>query len=196
MTATPTKTETVKILNRLAGAVIYTAEVEAGLATDGLKLGAAVKIAVGVDANLAGADLAGADLARAHLAGAYLADANLAGADLARADLAGANLAGANLADANLARAHLAGANLADANLAGAKYLLDCGTPHGWRIVVVRHNDGIRIAAGCRWLTFSAAVEHWRNRNDRALMPPLLAYIRAACAINGWPLDEDRLVEG
>ena len=149
--ATAPKTETVKILNRLAGAVIYTAEVEAGLATDGLKLGAAVKIAVGV--------------------GAYLADANLAGADLARADLAGANLA-------------------------GAKYLLDCGTPHGWRIVVVRHNDGIRIAAGCRWLTFSAAVEHWRNRNDRALMPPLLAYIRAACAINGWPLDEDRLVEG
>ena len=134
--ATAPKTETVKILNRLAGAVIYTAEVEAGLATDGLKLGAAVKIAVGV------------------------------------------------------------GAYLADANLAGAKYLLDCGTPHGWRIVVVRHNDGIRIAAGCRWLTFSAAVEHWRNRNDRALMPPLLAYIRAACAINGWPLDEDRLVEG
>lgn len=153
---TAAATEIVEIRNRFTDAVIFTAGVEVGLATVGLKLGAAVRIAIEAQANLHGASLPGA---------------NLSGANLLSADLRGADLKGAH----------------------GA---LDCGAPHGWRIVVVLHDDGIRIAAGCRWLTFSAAVDHWRNRDDRKLMPPLLAYIRAACAINGWPLDEDRLVEG
>jgi hypothetical protein len=156
-------TETIQIKNRWTGGVMFTAEVEAGLGTAGLKLGAAIKIAVKAGANLAGA---------------YLADANLAGAILAGANLAGAYLAGA----------YLAGADLAGANLAGAKSLLDCGTPHGWRIAAVAHEDGIRIAAGCRWFTFAAAVEHWRGRDDRRLMPPLLAYIKAAVELNGWRL--------
>ena len=132
------KTETVEIKNRVTGAVMFTAEVDASLATAGLKLGAAIKIAV---------------------------------------------KAGANLADADLT-----GANLAGANLARAKSLLDCGSPHGWRVAVVAHADGIRIAAGCRWFTFSAAIEHWNGRNDRKLMQPLLAYIKAAAEINGWRL--------
>ncbi|MFP5204059.1 MAG: pentapeptide repeat-containing protein [Acidobacteriota bacterium] len=181
-------TETVEIKNRWTGEVIFTAEVAASLETSALKLGAAVKIAIKAGANLAGANLAGANLADADLA-----DADLAGANLADANLAGANLARAYLAGANLARADLAGADLADANLAGAnlaraKSLLDCGTPHGWRVVIVAHDDGIRIAAGCRWFTFSAAVKHWRNREDRQLMQPLLAYIEAAAKIKGWRL--------
>ena len=97
--------------------------------------------------------------------------------------------ADAVLADANLAGANLAGANLSGAYLAGADLALDCGTPHGWRVVVVAHKDGIRIVAGCRWLTFSAAVEHWRGREDRKLMPPLLDYIKAAAEIHGWKLE-------
>jgi hypothetical protein len=181
-------TETIQIKNRWTGEVMFTADVEAGLGTAGLKLGAAIKIAVKAGADLAGAYLAGADLADADLAGAYLARAYLAGANLAGADLADADLAGAYLAGANLARADLAGTILAGANLAGAKSLLDCGTPHGWRITVVSHADGIRIAAGCRWFTFAAAVEHWRGRDDRRLMPPLLAYIKAAVELNGWRL--------
>jgi uncharacterized protein YjbI with pentapeptide repeats len=145
-------------------------------------------------ADLAGANLADANLARANLADAYLAGANLANAYLAHANLAEANLAGAylegaNLAHADLVGANLAGANLAEANLAGAKSLLDCGTPHGWRIAIVSHEDGIRIAAGCRWFTFSAAVEHWKGRDDRKLMQPLLAHIKAAVEINGWKLE-------
>ena len=108
-----------------------TVEIECAATTpEGVKLGLAVRVAVGQNANLAdanlaranlaGADLASADLASANLAGANLADANLAGADLARADLARANLARANLADANLAGADLARANLAGADLASA----------------------------------------------------------------------------
>ena len=126
-----------KIKNRWTGAVIYTAELSAEYesASDGVKLGGAIKIAVKSRANLAGANLAGANLAgvnlaRANLTGAYLADANLAGANLGDANLADANLAdaylggaylgGVNLADANLADAYLGGANLADAYLGGA----------------------------------------------------------------------------
>ena len=120
------------ILNRFTGAVQFTAELGAEYdnASESIKLGVAVKMAMKARANLAGADLAradladanlaGANLARAYLAGAYLARADLGGADLAGADLAGANLADANLAGANLAGAYLARADLARADLGGA----------------------------------------------------------------------------
>ena len=141
-----------EIKHRWTGAVLFTAALgaEYEAASDSVKLGATIKLAISAradlagahlaGANLAGADLADASLAGANFAGAYLAganltgadltcaylahanlaDANLARADLARANLVGANLVGANLVGANLARANLAGADLADANLAGA----------------------------------------------------------------------------
>ena len=113
--------EIFNILNRLTGAVVFSAEIECKPdELPSIKLGLAVRVAIKARANLARADLAGAYLARADLAGANLAGADLAGAYLAGADLAGAYLAGANLAGANLARADLAGANLAGAYLAGA----------------------------------------------------------------------------
>ncbi len=114
------------IKNRWNGAVLFEAEIEcAADASDGIRLGLAVRVALEAGTDLARANLADADLTGADLARANLADANLAGANLADANLAGANLAGANLAGANLARAYLTGtdlarANLADANLAGA----------------------------------------------------------------------------
>jgi len=72
-----------QIKNRFSGAVMFEAELDASFEreSEGVKLGAAVKLAV-----KAGADLAGADLAGAYLAGAYLARANLARANLARAN--------------------------------------------------------------------------------------------------------------
>ena len=202
------KTETMEIKHRYTGAVLFSARVDVSL-SDGLKIGAAVKLAIKADANLAGANLAdanlaGANLARAYLTGAYLTGANLAGANLAGANLAGANLARAYLADANLAGANLArayltdanlaGANLADANLAGANIarangLLDCGSPYSWRVVIVAHTDGIRISARCRWMTFEEATARWKKRGEeRALMLPLLAYVKAAAKIKGWKL--------
>ena len=118
--------EIFNILNRLTGAVVFSAEIECKPdELPSIKLGLAVRVAIKARANLARADLAGAYLARADLAGANLAGADLAGAYLAGADLAvaylaGANLAGANLAGADLARADLAGAYLARADLARA----------------------------------------------------------------------------
>ena len=77
-----------QIKNRFSGAVMFEAELDASFEreSEGVKLGAAVKLAVKAGADLAGADLAGADLAGAYLAGAYLARANLARANLARAN--------------------------------------------------------------------------------------------------------------
>ena len=115
-----------EIKHRWNGSVLFTADIEcfAG-ATEGVKIGLAVKWAVKSDADLTGADLTRANLAGADLTGADLTDANLTGADLTdanltRANLAGAYLTGAYLARANLAGAYLTGAYLTDANLTGA----------------------------------------------------------------------------
>ena len=81
----------VQIKHCYTHAVLFSAEVDAGLSTDELRLGAAVKLAI---------------KANAYLANAYLARANLTHADLTGANLARANLAHANLAGANLARAN------------------------------------------------------------------------------------------
>ena len=84
-TTTITPTVTVNIVSRWdASRVLFAAEVDASIPVIG-RIKAALTIAVG---------------ARAYLAGAYLAGAYLAGANLARANLAGADLARANLADA------------------------------------------------------------------------------------------------
>jgi tetratricopeptide (TPR) repeat protein len=110
-----------EIKNRFTGEVQFTAEIECAEDTlPSIKIGLAVKWAIKMRANLAGAYLADAYLARANLAGAYLADAYLARANLARANLADAYLARANLDHANLAGAYLARAYLADAYFAHA----------------------------------------------------------------------------
>lgn len=76
------------ILNRITGAVQFTAEIECEeSASVGMKVGLSVRWALKTNADLVGA---------------YLADANLADANLARANLARANLVGANLARADL----------------------------------------------------------------------------------------------
>jgi hypothetical protein len=84
--------------------------------------------------------------------------ANLHGANLSKTDLSGANLRGANLHGANL---H--GANLHGANLSGATGVLalPVADPRAFRWVAVKHADGWRIAAGCRWFTMAEARAHW-----------------------------------
>ncbi|HXF89539.1 MAG TPA: pentapeptide repeat-containing protein [Xanthobacteraceae bacterium] len=72
---------TFPIHERWNGSVIFEAKIKCEAdASDGYKLGLAVRAAVSAGADLAGADIAGADLV-----GANLARANLAGADLAGA---------------------------------------------------------------------------------------------------------------
>ena len=208
-----------EIKHRWTGAVLFTAELgaEYEAKSDGVTLGAAIKLAFRARANLAGANLtganltgadlarayladaylAGANLARAYLADAYLAGADLAGANLAGAYLAGADLAGANLTGANLARANLAGADLARANLAGADLegadlagavdVIDAGTPNGWRAIGWRRNGVLRVRVGCRDFTVAEGREYWRGESERREVMAALDYIEAVARLRGWP---------
>ena len=82
--------------------------------------------------------------------------------------LRGANLYNANLRGANLYNANLRGANLRDADLRGALGCVCLGyDPRGYRFICVKHADGWRILAGCRWFTVSQAVKHWTMKNNR-----------------------------
>jgi uncharacterized protein YjbI with pentapeptide repeats len=147
-----------------------TVEIECAATTpEGVKLGLAVRVAVGRKENLSGANLSGANLSRANLSGADLSGANLSGADLSRAYLPGAYLSGANLYGANLSRAYLSGAYLSGANLYGAKIL---GEPVTRCFARVQRDDGytflamqleaggVKIAAGCRWFTVAEFRAH------------------------------------
>ena len=125
-----------EIFNHFTSLVQLTSEIECNESDSyPVKLGLAVKWAVKMRANLAGAHIPGANLKDSDLAGVNFAStnftyANLAGVNLAGSNLAGANLMyvnfenanleGVNLAGAYLVGAYLKGANLADANLAGA----------------------------------------------------------------------------
>jgi len=109
------------IKNRFTGKVQFTAEIKARKnASEGVKIGLAVKWAYETGADLRDANLGGADLTGAYLRDADLRDANLRDADLRGADLTGADLRGAYLRDANLTGANLTGANLRGANLRDA----------------------------------------------------------------------------
>ena len=109
-----------------------------------------------------------ADLRSVNLSDADLRSANLHGADLSDADLSGANLSGADLRDADLR-----GVNLSYALLRGCIYghsasAISLGTdPRGYDFVAIRHDDGWRIKAGCRWFTLPAAISHWIEVNNR-----------------------------
>ena len=67
-----------EIKHRWTGAVLFTAALgaEYEAKSDGVTLGAAIKLAFRARADLTGANLAGADLAGAYLAGAFLAGAD------------------------------------------------------------------------------------------------------------------------
>ena len=87
-----------EIKNRRTGSAIFEAEIDCSIdASDGVKIGLAVRAAVEKKADLSDADLRGADLSGADLSGA-----DLSGADLRGADLRGAYLRGADLRDTYL----------------------------------------------------------------------------------------------
>jgi len=78
-----------------------------------------------------------------------------------RANLSGANLSCADLYGANLYGANLSCADLYGANLSGAKSILRISSLDGYDLVLVEHEDGPRIGAGCRWFTYEEARKHW-----------------------------------
>jgi hypothetical protein len=96
------------------------------------------------------------------------ARANLTGADLRGAFLTDADLRGADLPGADLRNANLTGVDLRDANLRGAIGYLCLGyDPRGYHFRAVKHANGWRISAGCRWFTVPEAVDHWTANGNR-----------------------------
>jgi hypothetical protein len=99
-----------QIKSRWPGSVVFEAEIECSAdASEGIKLGLAVRAAY-----KSGADLSDADLSDAVLRGADLRGADLSGADLRGADLRGAYLGRADLSRAVLSGAYLSGADLSE----------------------------------------------------------------------------------
>ena len=152
-----------------------TVEIECAATTpEGVKLGLAVRAAIGQRANLSWANLSGANLSWADLSGANLSradlsEANLSRADLSRADLSRANLSEANLSRADLSRAVLSGADLSGADLSGAKIhgepLARCfariDRDDGYTFLAMEiEAGGVKIAAGCRWFTIAEFRAH------------------------------------
>jgi uncharacterized protein YjbI with pentapeptide repeats len=157
------------------GSVLFECEVSAYIA-EGLRMRAAVEIAVKQRADLSRADLSGANLSGAYLSGAYLSGANLSRADLSGAYLSGAYLSGANLSGAYLGEHRIiSGASRSD----GYEFLL---TNIG--------NEGWRIKAGCRNFTLAEAKQHWsKPRENMRLNVESLAivdHLLTLAKIRGW----------
>jgi len=137
-----------------------TVEIECAATTpEGVKLGLAVRVAVGRSANLSRAYLTGANLTGADLSGAYLTGAYLTGANLT-----GANLTGADLSGANLTRANLSGANLSGAKIHGepvTRCFARVPRDDGYTLLAMQlEAGGVKIAAGCRWFTVAEFRAH------------------------------------
>ena len=170
-----------KIINRYTSAVIL--EVD-NLSTADLR-GADLR-----GADLRGADLNTANLRRADLRGADLNTANLCGADLSTADLRGADLRGADLSTANLCGANLSTADLRGADLRGADLIVGGQRSDGYRFLLFRTEHGLRVSAGCRYLSPGEAREHWtRTRGGTQLEAESLAlvdHLLVMARIAGW----------
>jgi len=142
-----------------------TVEIECAATTpEGVKLGFAVRVAVGRKENLSGANLSranlsGANLSRADLSGAILSGADLSGANLSRANLSGANLSGANLSGANLSRANLSGATIHGEPV--TRCFARVPRDDGYTFLAMQlETGGVKIAAGCRWFTVAEFRAH------------------------------------
>ena len=152
-------------------------------------------------AKLTGAKLTGAKLTGAKLTGANLSWSKLTRADLTWADLTGAKLAGSDLTGANLTRADLtwadltgaklAGSDLTRANLTGSNLIVGGNRSDRYAFFAIREPEGpVMIRAGCRYLTISAAIDHWtKTRGDTRLGYESLAlveHLRRMACIAGW----------
>ena len=143
------------------------------------------------EADLTGAELTEADLTGADLTGAKLTGAKLTGAKLTGAKLTGAELTEAELTEADLTGANLTGAKLTGAKLTGAKLIVGGNRSDGYAFFAIREPDGpVMIRAGCRYLTISAAIDHWtKTRGDTRLGYESLAlveHLRRMACIAGW----------
>ena len=158
-----------EIKSRWDGKVIFEADIECEAnASDGIKLGLAVRVA-------------------------FKAGANLNGANLDGANLDGANLNGANLNGAKLNRANLYGANLYGANLYGAKLnneTLRSFKADLWMTLTENRNEAAGVAIALR----DGRVNGSTYKGDCACLVGTIANVKRA-HISTFSVDSDRPAE-
>jgi hypothetical protein len=143
----------------------------------------------------------GCDLGHGIFIGTKLQGTAFRSCNLKRADFTGADLRGGSLNGSDLSRAQFRNANLSDTDmmrtdLSGASGIVHLGMPHFYDIYLVQNDAGVRIKAGCRWMTYRRAVEYWNSEGDeKPLSQPLLAYIREIVRIKEWNLGPLELTE-
>ena len=168
-----------EVRNRCSGEVQFTAKIEADPSVPlGVRLGLAIKWALGSRAYLSGGYLSRADLSGADLSGANLSRAYLSGAYLSRADLSGAYLS----------RAYLCGEEIARV-ICRLHREID---PYPFIALEVA-TGGVKIAAGCRWFTVAEFRDHVEDAypdTDKARETlDILAFVETRAAALGVALE-------
>ena len=131
------------------GRVIFEAEIECSIdASEGIKIGLAVRAAIEKNADLRNADLSGAVLRNAVLRNAVLSGADLRNAVLRNADLSGADLRNADLRNADLRNADLRNADLRNADLSGA--VLRSFKADVWMTLTENRHEAAGVATAIR----------------------------------------------
>lgn len=114
--------------------------------------------------------------AKADFSAAYLPAVAFYGTTLVRATFDNCTLAATSMQDCVFD-----GASLRGALVGSLTHILDCQgiydaglDSRGYRFVGVRTAHGVYIKAGCRWLTYPAALKHWEPNKDARARVALL----------------------
>jgi uncharacterized protein YjbI with pentapeptide repeats len=145
-------------------------------AGDSRFMGADLRRALLLRANLSGGNFSGARLDHASLSGARFVAADLSETSLAGVDLNGADLTGADLSSADLTEARIEGACFANADLSGACLKNTGGHPASVAGMKIDHETFRRSE-----MTDAAVIELWRGGatiDDLAKFPDR---VRHAC---------------
>ena len=96
----------------------------------------------------------------------------------------------ADLTGADLTGAHLRGADGENLKLVGPSPVITLGFGHGWPLMLLNTDKGIRVVCGCRgpW-EVKKAQAHWKKHDDsqrqKVVLPALEALLAIAKA-HGW----------
>ena len=63
---------------------------------------------------------------------------------------------------------------------------VDLGWADGYRKCIAQVDGVAYIGAGCRWFTLAEAIEHWTNKQDRALTMCLMQSAISVAGLRGW----------
>ncbi len=148
------------------------------------------------ESDLSESDMSGCNLSCSNLYGSNLSESDLNMSDLSHSDLSNSDLSHSDLGHSDLSHSYMSGCNLScsnlrDSDMHDARGIFCVGPCDGWTLYAVRHPDGPRIKAGCRWFTVAEARAHWcdEHRSGWEHAEKMLAGVNALLAlgrVHGW----------